>query len=365
MKIAIIQDRLRLGGTEAQALALGREWAGAGHEVRLITFRPGGALAETPVAQALKPAVLQPFDSRLDNWAPRLRETVAKLAPDVVVAFGREANAKLPRLRGLASSCLLVATLRSGRDQPERFWRGLRGADRVIANSRWAGEAVRAHGVAPEKTHIIYSGLAREISRDGHATVRADWRQRAGTPADAVVLLCVAGFRPGKGQDELLRVAALLPPEPAWQLWLAGDGPWLNSCKKITRSMKLAGRVRFAGTVKDPAPLYAAADVAVLASEAEALPNFLIEAQAAGLPVVATSVGGVPECFEDGRTGIGVPPGETKAFAAALARAIRDQAWREAAREPAQARTRELFDAARNATRWLEIFADRRGEKSG
>jgi glycosyltransferase involved in cell wall biosynthesis len=188
------------------------------------------------------------------------------------------------------------------------------------------------------------------------AAARADGRRRADTPVGAVVLVCVAAFRPGKGQDILLRAVAQLPAEPPWQLWFVGNGPRLEPCKKIARGLKWPDRVRFAGLIKDPAPIYAAANVAVLASAAEALPNFLIEAQAAGLPVVATAVGGVPECFEEGRTGLGVPAGDPAALTATLARVIRDEAWRKAAKAPAQARARELFDAHRNAAKWIEIF---------
>jgi glycosyltransferase involved in cell wall biosynthesis len=358
MKILILQDRLRLGGTEAQALALGRQWLEAGHDARLVVFRAGGQLAETPAAKNLQAKVLQPFATWLDGWAPGLEKAVADFAPDVVAAFGREANAKLPRLQMLSPRPLLVATLRSGRGQPARFWRALQGADLVIANARWAADEAIAQGVARDKIQVIYSGLVQTPLVADPAAARADWRQRARTPAGAVVLVCVAGFRPGKGQDVLLSAVAKLPREPSWQLWFAGDGPTLAACKKLTRSLKLNDGVRFSGVVKDPAAIYAAADVAVLGSLAEALPNFLIEAQAAGLPIVAIAVGGVPECFAEGLTGLGVPEGEPAALTAALARVIRDEAWRQAAQAPAQARARELFDARRNAARWLEIFQE-------
>jgi glycosyltransferase involved in cell wall biosynthesis len=356
MKILILQDRLRLGGTETQALALGAQWLEAGHDVRLVVFRAGGELAETPAAKKLQTHVLQPVRTWFDGWAPGLEKTTAKFGTDVVVAFGREANAKLPRLQKLAPRPWLVATLRSGRAQPARFWRALRGADAVIANAQWAADEAAAHEVAPEKTQVIYNGLAHAPGVADAAAARADWRRRAGTPEGAVVLLCVAQFRRAKRQDILLRAAAQLPTEPAWQLWFAGDGQRLDSCKKIAHELKLHDRVRFSGVVADPAPLYAAADVAVLASEAEGLPNFLIEAQAAGLPVVATTVGGSPECFVAGQTGLGVPAGNPAALVTALTRVIREEAWRQAARARAQARAMELFDAKRNALRWIEIF---------
>jgi glycosyltransferase involved in cell wall biosynthesis len=356
MKIVILQDRLRLGGTEAQALALGNLWLGQGHEVRLIAFRPGGELAESPAAKRLNPIVLQHRETWLDWWAPGLDKNISAIGPDVVVAFGREANAKLMRLEKLSPRPKLVATLRSGREQPERYWRALRGADAVIANARWAANAAAAKGIAPEKLHTIYSGLARNPQADDPELARADWRRRARTPEGAIVLLCVAGFRPGKGQDVLISAAAKLPQDLPWQLWLVGAGPFLPACQKLAVNLKLKERVRFAGLANDPAQFYAAADVGVMASLAEALPNFLIEAQAAGLPVVATAVGGVTECFEDGRTGLAVPDGEPAALVAALTRAITDAEWRAAAKEPAQARARELFDAKRNAAKWIELF---------
>jgi glycosyltransferase involved in cell wall biosynthesis len=357
MKILILQDRLRLGGTETQALALGAQWLAAGHEVRLVVFRPGGDLANSSAAKKLQPKVLQFFDSHLDGWAPGLGRAVKKFAPEVVVAFGREANAKLPLLQNLSPRPLLVATLRSGRSQPERFWNALRGADLLIANAQWTAQEAIKQGVASEKINVIYNGLAQSPLVDDPAQARADGRKRANTPEDAVVLVCVAGFRRGKGQDILLRAVAELPANLSWQLWLVGDGPTLPHCKRIARKLKSPERVRFAGQVKNPAWIYAASDVAVLASEAEALPNFLIEAQATGLPVVAVSVGGVPECFVEGVTGFGVPAGNDAALTEALARAIRSRGWRKSAKEPAQARAAELFDARRNAAKWIELFA--------
>jgi glycosyltransferase involved in cell wall biosynthesis len=363
MKIVILQDRLRLGGTEVQALALGQLWQAAGHEVRLIVFRQGGALEGSRVAKKMSVKTLQPIITWLDGWAPGLEKAVTDASPDVVVAFGREANAKLSRLKKLPSPPVLVATLRSGREQPERFWRGLKAADAVVANASWAAAEARQNGVAEERLNTIYSGLARSMAVANPDEARTSWRKRAHTREGAVVLVCVAGFRPGKGQDILLHAVSKLPPELNWQLWFVGAGIWQKACQKVAVQFSLQEKVRFAGLVADPAPIYAAADVAVLASLAEALPNFLIEAQAAGLPVVATAVGGVTECFMEGKTGYGVPEGEMEALVTKLAQVIKDEAWRKSAREPAQARAKELFDADRNAAKWLEVFETLRKTK--
>jgi glycosyltransferase involved in cell wall biosynthesis len=357
MKIVILQDRLRLGGTEVQALALGQQWLQAGHDVRLIVFRHGGKLAETRIAKRLKVKVLQPLVTWLDMWAPGLEKAVAEIAPDVVVAFGREANAKLPVLQRLPNQPLLVGTLRSGREQPKRFWKGLKVAEVVIANAHWAADAAAQNGIARDKLQTIYSGPARKMEVPDPAASRAEWRKQTQTPKGVVVLLCVAAFRLGKGQQVLLHAMSKLPVELDWRLWFAGDGLTLKQCKNLAEQLYIADRVSFLGMVEDPSPLYAAADVAVLTSLAEALPNFLIEAQLAGLPVVATTVGGVPECFVEGQTGLGAPDGEMDKLVEALTRAISDEDWRKAAREPAQARANELFNAERNGARWLEVFA--------
>ncbi len=357
MRIVILQDRLRLGGTEVQALSLGLAWRQAGHAVHLVVFRPGGALADSPAARTLAPTVLQKRDWLLDGFAPGLNKTVAALKPDVVVAFGREANVKLAKLRELAPRPRLVGTLRSGRGQPARYWRALQAVDAVVANAHWAGSEAATQGIEPTRTAVIYNGLARSPIVTDATAERTNWRQRAGTPAEAVVFLCVAGFRLGKGQGLLLRAAAQLPRTSSWQLWFAGEGPCLSTCKSLVKELKLQEHVRFAGRVDNPAGLYAAADVAVLASDAEALPNFLIEAQAAGLPVVSTAVGGATECFAEGVTGWAVPAGDPAALAAALLRALQDPSWRAAARAPAMARVQELFDAGRNAAKWIDVLA--------
>lgn len=310
-------------------------------------------MAGREAARRLDPLVLQKRDYRLDWYAPKLRETVAGLKPEVIVAFGREANAKLPKLAGVAPR---VATVRSGVKQPRRYWQGVLSAEVAVANSRWAAQAAQAHGALKNKLHVIYSGLAREPLPAEPAAARAEWRKQARTPEDAVVMLCVGRFRMGKGQDLLLRAVARLTQDPPWQLWLVGDGPTMKLCRQLAAELGLNKVVRFKGWVEDPAPFFAAADVGVMASDAESLPNFLIEAQAAGLPVVTTAVGGAEECFEERKTGRSMPALDIEALAETMKRVIGEPEWRAAAREPARERARKLFDPVANAGKWLGVF---------
>jgi glycosyltransferase involved in cell wall biosynthesis len=164
-------------------------------------------------------------------------------------------------------------------------------------------------------------------------------------------------FRPEKNQRALIELAARLPRETDWQLWLVGEGETRPACTALAHQLGLADRVKFLGFQADPAPLYRAADIAVLASQSESLPNFLIEAQAHGLPVVADDIGGVRECFRPGETGWAVPPGDADAFLAALTPLLADPAQRASAGLAAQTFAREAFSPARQLLRYLELFA--------
>jgi glycosyltransferase involved in cell wall biosynthesis len=128
-------------------------------------------------------------------------------------------------------------------------------------------------------------------------------RRFHGANQSTVVLLNVAMFRPEKNQRELIEICSKLPGYLDWQLWLAGEGPTQKKCERLAHDLGIGSRVKFLGYQSDPAPLYLAADIAVLASQSESLSNFLIEAQLHGLPAVAYDIVGVGECFEPGRSG--------------------------------------------------------------
>lgn len=355
MKILILQDFLRSGGTERQCVLLANAFAAAGHEVTLVTFRPGGALAGT-VGAAVRRVTLQPFDLGLDWFAPGLIAAVRKSAPEVILCLGRMANCHGWRLARFAP---VVATMRTGKTLPAWFRRTLRAAARVVANSEDArSTAIAAAGLPPERVSVIYNSLVFPPAAAG--TPRNEpLRSALGAGAGTTVLLDVAMFRPEKNQRELLEIVAGLPEEADWQLWLAGDGPARAACEQRARELGAASaRVRFLGFHADPAPLYAAADIAVHASWSEALSNFLIEAQAHGLPAVASAAQGIRECFLPGETGWEIPPGNRVAFREALTRLMTEPAA-ERARRADRARTfaRDRFDPARQVRAYLDLFA--------
>lgn len=356
MKIVVVQDHLRSGGTERQSVLLANAFAAAGHAATLLTFRPGGALAAT-VAPDVAERALQPFDTRLDWFAPGLGRTIARLQPDVILCMGRMANCQGRRLaavvRRRAPRALVIGTMRTGRRLSWRFRSSLLHARHLIANSQAAKLALVGRlGIPAEKISVIPNSLVFPDSWPG------EFRVRDAQPGGPVILLNVAMFRPGKNQRELIELCAALPAAtPDWQLWLAGDGPARPACERLVWAQNLGARVRFLGWQKDPSPLYRAGDLAVLASQTESLSNFLCEAQAHGLPAVAYDVAGVGECFLPGRSGHLVPNRDRAAFTARLAGLIADAAER--ARFSAAARdfARAAFDPARQVQAHLDLFA--------
>ena len=120
---------------------------------------------------------------------------------------------------------------------------------------------------------------------------------------------------------------------------------------------KLTDRVKFLGFQPNPSPLYAAADIAVHASSSEALSNFLIEAQAHGLPAVAYAAQGVEECFIPGQTGWSIKPNDRDAFRGALLRLMsQTNAERALISTAARKYARETFEPDRQVAAYLDLF---------
>ena len=358
MKILVIQDHLRSGGTERQSLLLAGAAAPAGHAATLLTFRPGGALGTQAGAGRRS---LQPVDLGLDWFAPGLFRAVRRSMPDAVVCMGRMANCYAGFLQAGFPDIPVVATLRTGKTLPWLYRRSLRIARHVVANSRDARDrAVASLGVPAERITVIPNALV--FPPDPLAPRDPGLRAHLGAGPGTFVMLCVAMFRPEKNQAELVEIAAGLPAALDWQLWLAGDGPERARCERLARKRGAAERVRFLGYRADPSPLYSAADAAVLASRAESLSNFLIEAQARGLPAVAFAAQGVAECFLDGETGWTVSPGDRDSFRSAIARLAAESAGRRAERAAkAAAFARGAFDPARQAAAYFELLLRLKG----
>jgi glycosyltransferase involved in cell wall biosynthesis len=183
--------------------------------------------------------------------------------------------------------------------------------------------------------------------------LRRDVRTELGVADNEVIALTVANMRSEKGYDVLLAAARLVVAAGSPVRFVSvGRGPLEAELTAEADTAGLAGHVRFLGTRTDTARLMVGSDIFVLPSHQEGLPVALMEAMSAGLPVVATLVGGVPDVVTDGVEGLLVPPGRPDLLAEALSRVARDAALRARLAEASLARS-ALFDV-RNAAQSIE-----------
>jgi glycosyltransferase involved in cell wall biosynthesis len=164
----------------------------------------------------------------------------------------------------------------------------------------------------PERLHVIHNGV-----RD----VAPEWRASpAGSPCRVV---SVARFEEPKDHRTLLEAMSRLQ-DLDWELELVGDGPLQTNCRGLAAALGIADRVRFLGYQRDPVPVLARASLFVLSSRSEALPRSVLEAMRAGLPIVASAVGGLPEMVDNGINGVLIPGSDASGFSRAIREMIMD-----------------------------------------
>lgn len=189
---------------------------------------------------------------------------------------------------------------------------------RVIAASEAIRLSLVAEGWRPERVRLIYNGV--DIRRFGTADGGV-LRKELGIPPEAVVLGTVANLSPVKDHATVIEALRRLHAQGrAMHLVLAGDGPEREALTEQVVQADLAEFVHFLGRRQDIPTVLAAVDVVVLASHSEGLSNALLEASAAGRPIVATDVGGNPEVVADGATGLLVPISDPESLAEAVVR---------------------------------------------
>jgi len=313
----------RFGGLESVVRLLAAGLRRGGHRVHAVLLADPGDSDRT-LADALERAgatvhVLR-FGSRsLLAERRALRARIARIAPDVVHSHGYRADIQTPpavRPLGLR----LVSTLHgfTGGGPKMRLYewlqlRSLRRHDALVAVSAPIAARLRRAGCDAERISVLQNAFA-----PGEPLLdRAAARERLGVDPTGPVVGWVGRLSAEKGPDVLLRAVSRLAT-PDVTTCLVGDGALRAA---LERAVGPPARVVFAGVHADAARLFAAFDVLALSSRTEGTPIVLFEAMQAGVPIVATQVGGVPDVVDD-RAAWLVPPEDPEALARALDAAL-------------------------------------------
>ena len=224
-------------------------------------------------------------------------------------------------------------------------------ADCVVGVSEFVRQRlIEVNGTPAERTHRVYNGI--DLSRFGMAD-RTLLQRALGLPDDARVVFCSGRAQPYKGIQIAIEAAALLRGDGV-HLAYAGDGEYLPALREMAETRGLTN-VHFLGHRSDVAALLGGATVAVVPSLwAEAFGLTVVEAMAAGVPLVASRTGGIPELVEDGKTGILVPPGDVRALADAIRLLLEHPSLRESMGLHAQIAAQRRFSLERAA---VDLYA--------
>jgi glycosyltransferase involved in cell wall biosynthesis len=214
----------------------------------------------------------------------------------------------------------------------------LRAADLVITVCQPFAEELVRTGIRRNTIRVLPNSI--EVRRGSSEQDIAGVRERLKIGAGERVVLSVGRFSREKAQADLIRAVAETAqrhPDLRFRLVLVGEGPEQVSLEALVTTLGLSEKVVFTGHQMDVMPYYGVADVFALPSLSEGSPNVLLEAMAAGVPIVATEVGGVPETVRHEHSALLVPKASPSKLAIALARVLTDSDLADQLRRQAQA----------------------------
>lgn len=354
IRVTFCVDNLNIGGTELNAVRTAERLDRSRFALQVVSLqRKGPLLARYQSAgiavHSFPITSLYGRDAWVQGW--RLRGFLRASRTEILHSHDIYSNlfgvfwARMAGARALASR-------RWWEGLPSPLWRiasrvGHHLASMTLANSERIGEMLREHEGLPSSRISIVRNFVDESAftppaPGWHAELRDAWGFRGGE----FVIGIVANLHPIKEHASLLRaMATIAPRHPATRLVLVGDGPERERLERLTRELGLAERVVFAGRLSNTPNLHHLFDLSVLCSRSEGLSNSILEAMAAGRPVVATDVGATADAVVEGVTGLLVPSGDPPALVAALERLITDREFAARLGEAGRIRADEHYSA--------------------
>ncbi len=332
-----------MGGTERQAVALGRALDPSRFELHVGCLRRWGHLLEEIETLGVPLA-----EYRIDRlYGPRALRQQVRLARDlrrngiqVMHTYNFYPTIfAVPVARLIGVPVIVVSIRDTGvylSPWQRRAQRAVcRLADRILVNAEAVRQWLVADSYDPGKITVIRNGI--DLSRFASSNGAGHVRRELGLPAGAPIVAVLSRLNPLKGLEDFLEAAVLVAGRvPHARFLIVGDGhlvrdgavvadlDYRQTLEGHARRLGLGEHVVFTGLRLDVPEVLSEVAVSVLPSLSEGLSNVLLESMAAGVPVVATRVGGNPEVVEEGRTGLLVPPRDSAALAGAICQVLED-----------------------------------------
>lgn len=370
-RICFVIPSLAVGGTERQLLALVKGLA-RNHEVTILCTREAGALAKYARRNGAEVVVLGSGSPWLPPLFFQLEARFRHHRPDVVHSFMFGFDYWVNRAARKTGVPVVVSSRRELAvwQRHRHRWLQRRAnalVDAIVCNSNAIREFVRAHEhLDPAQLHVIHNGIEPGAFRPDMP--RADLYPRYGIPAGRRVVGMVANFSPVKDHPLFLRMAALLAAShPETHFLMAGSGPLRKQAEALAEELGLAGRITRVASVSAMRDLLTLMEVSVLTSRVEGFPNAVMESMAAGVPVVAAAVGGIPELVGEDTRGVLVHTRSPEDFAAAVAGLLDDPSHATALGQAAADWVSETLTVDRLVTRHRALYGEllARGARRG
>ena len=337
------------GGLESVVQGLGKALQGAGHEVEIVAV----VSPTDDVSPFISPLQGAGVPVHLIRCPPRrylreireVRERILTLRPQVLHTHGYRADilhSTWARRAGLRLVTTMHGYSKMGGMTGLWEWLQLRFArhfDAVIAVSSELSRHLVAQGIPKSRIHVIPNAWIPPQEPLG----REDARKALGLSEEVLVIGWVGRLVQIKDCDLFLKALTELNDHRPWHAAILGDGPERTRLENLAKTLELGGRVTFFGAVPDAGRFMSAFDLLALTSKSEGTPMSLLEAMGSGIPVVATSVGGVPALLGQARTGWLVPPGDPEHLAKVLRNVLTEDRIRVDAGTLAREHIRERY----------------------
>ncbi|HEV3271167.1 MAG TPA: glycosyltransferase family 4 protein [Candidatus Methylacidiphilales bacterium] len=328
-RILHTESSLGWGGQEVRVLAE-LEWMRArGHWVALAAH-PASAVAKRAKEAGILFYALRTHKALLPVEIARLAAWLVWNRVEVVNTHSSNDGWLAGLAARLAARPILIRSRHIEVDYPNRFWSRLAFGilpDHVITTSRRIADRLVAElGISPARVTCIATGV--NLARF-NPEIKGTLRRELGMAQETALVGMISVLRSWKGHATFLDAAARLPDKAGRpvRFVIAGDGPAREEWTAKIAQEPWKGRVTLLGHRADVPNLLASLDVLALPSYAhEGIPQIVLQAQAMARPVVATTIGGIPEVVEDGMTGLLVPPRDAEALAEKISSLLDDPA---------------------------------------